>query len=65
MIRSVAHPDRYVQADAGVVKLDPTATPVRRVTVRNGVKIKVDDGYLKQVGRAISVAPAGTLFQLS
>jgi len=65
VVRSVDHPDRYLQADGGVVKLDAAASPVRRETTRNGVRIKVDGGYLKQVGRAISVAPTGTAFQLS
>ena len=67
VIRSVDHPDRYVQVDEGVVKLDATASPVRRETVRAGVKVKLagGDGYLKQAGRALSVAPTGTVFQLS
>ncbi|GAA0544933.1 hypothetical protein GCM10010172_28190 [Paractinoplanes ferrugineus] len=66
VIRSVAHPARFLHVDSGVVRLDAAPTGFRRERVRNGVKIAVaGGGYLRRSGGAISVAPAGTVFRLS
>ncbi len=65
VLRSVDHPDRFVQVVGAALRLDATATPFRRELTRAGLKLKVDGGYLRVAGNAVSIGSAGTLLRLS
>ena len=65
VLRSVDHPDRFVRADAGGVRLDTTATLFRRSWTRRGLKIgATGGGYLRTDGRSLVLATTGSEFTL-
>ena len=65
VLRSVDHPDRFVRADAGGVRLDPAATLFRREFTRPGLLIgATGGGYLRTDGRSLTLAATGSAFRL-
>jgi glycosyl hydrolase family 43 len=64
-IQSVDRPDLHIRVDGDQVRLDPAATPVRRVRVRNGVQIQAGDRYLRLTGGLLTAGESAAVFRLS
>lgn len=66
IIRSVDHPDRFVQIASGSVQLGATATAFRRIAARNTIKIQAEDGsFLRVAGGTVTTGTEGSPFRLS